>query len=163
MMSERSLIRSAHHSDFESAYEIECQSFLLPWDDELFVLLTRRNGRVPVSRSRQLFMDVLELDKEVIGYIIWEEEYIQGRGHILNLAVSANHRRRGYGRQLLLHGFASMKAAGLKECELEVRVNNSSARSLYESFGMKLISIEQAYYEDEDAAVYMISLSRFNS
>ena len=147
-------VRSAAALDSSRIYQIECESFSLPWDDELFELLSRWHGKIKVSKSNSLFMDILECDTCVIGYIVWEEDYRTNRGHILNIAIDSKYRRRGYGRILLEHVFERMKNGGLSDCELEVRVSNHVARHLYETCGMQLQSIEVGYYIDEDAVKY---------
>ena len=151
-------VRSAAKSDNIRIYQIECESFKIPWDDELFQLLSRWHGKIQISKTRSLFMDILEYEGCVIGYVVWEEDYRNKRGHILNIAVDSKYRRKGYGRKLLEHTFERMKSAGIKECALEVRLSNHAARNLYESSGMHLQSIETEYYVDEDAAEYTRTL-----
>jgi ribosomal-protein-alanine N-acetyltransferase len=147
-------VRNAAKSDNIRIYQIECESFKIPWDDELFQLLSRWHGKIQISKTKSLFMDILEFEDCVIGYVVWEEDYRNNKGHILNIAIDSKYRGRGYGRELLEHTFKKMKSAGIKECVLEVRLSNHAARKLYESSGMHFQSIEAEYYVDEDAAKY---------
>ena len=147
-------VRNAVKSDNIRIYQIECESFKIPWDDELFQLLSRWHGKIQISKTQRLFMDILEYEDCVIGYVVWEEDYRNKKGHILNIAIDSKYRRRGYGRELLEHTFEKMKSTGIKECVLEVRLSNHAARKLYESSSMHLQSIDPEYYVDEDAAKY---------
>jgi ribosomal-protein-alanine acetyltransferase len=152
------VIRKPKESDLERVYQIECESFPLPWEDELFKLLTHRNGRAQAGLAQYLLMDVLDEESIVIGYVIWKENHLTSKGHVLNIAIECNKRRKGYGKRLLHHAFSKMRECGISECILEVRVSNKIARALYESSGMTFHSLEADYYGDEDAAIYIINL-----
>ena len=68
---------------------------------------------------------------------------VNHKGNINGMYVSANYRGRGFGRQLLAYAleFADLKAK-LVQMTLVVNATNTSAISLYESFGFKTFGIE---------------------
>ncbi len=72
------------------------------------------------------------------------DRWQDGVGFVDYLMVGARARRRGLGRALLLHGLATLRAAGLTVGELSVQAENASATRLYESVGMRTVwSIER--------------------
>ncbi len=79
---------------------------------------------------------------------------------ILNIAVKPAMRRQGAGKKILTHVLKEMKKLGVQRAVLEVRVNNTPARGLYESVGFELVGMRKKYYADtgEDACVYALAL-----
>jgi ribosomal-protein-alanine N-acetyltransferase len=57
------------------------------------------------------------------------------RGGITSIAVDAAHRRCGYGRALIAAALTYLREHDADEADLEVRVTNRAAQSLYESYG----------------------------
>jgi len=81
------------------------------------------------------------------------------KGHIVSLAVDKGQRRQGIGFALAEEAMRRMRAAGLKECFLEVRVTNEPAIKLYEKLGFKVIRRVTGYYSDgTDGFIMDISL-----
>lgn len=130
--------------------EIEIGSFSTPWSWESF------RGELGNPDSHAFV--ALE-DSAVVGYIcirrIWDE------GHILNLAVRPDFRRRGIARSLVLRGIEEFRADRCKDVYLEVRVSNHAAIRLYETLGFKRERLRKSYYvlPLEDALVMSLSLS----
>jgi ribosomal protein S18 acetylase RimI-like enzyme len=56
-------------------------------------------------------------------------------GFISDVYVDSEHRRNGFGRQLMLMATNWFRNAGVKRLELQVIVNNPSARKLYTDLG----------------------------
>jgi ribosomal protein S18 acetylase RimI-like enzyme len=52
----------------------------------------------------------------------------------------ATAQRRGVGRALLLHLFATLRARGVTSVELKVHADNPAGRRLYEQVGMTVVS-----------------------
>lgn len=75
--------------------------------------------------------------------------------HVMNLAVDARARRRGFGRFLLRRCLALGERAGVRRALLEVRSGNTAARALYANCGFVLLGRRKAYYAEptEDALV----------
>ena len=72
-----------------------------------------------------------------------KREKVNHKGGISSMYVSASHRGKGLGKQLLAHAlkFADSQAQ-LLQLTLIVNTTNTSAISLYESFGFKMFGIE---------------------
>ena len=103
-------------------------------------------------------MDVIEETNKIVGYAVWETNTRIEEGHILNLAIQADERRKGKGKMLLSHIVAHLKANSIRVCHLEVRASNMPARKLYESNGFVVSGEILGYYFDEDAIVYTMDL-----
>jgi ribosomal protein S18 acetylase RimI-like enzyme len=61
-----------------------------------------------------------------------------GRGSIDTLAVAIDERDRGLGRALLLHAFADLQLAGVRDLTLGVEAQNAAALGLYRSVGLEI-------------------------
>jgi len=124
----------------------------------------------------RLFKDIsyVAIDKSkevVIGYILnkldegesfYYKDKIVKKGHIFSVAVLPEYRGYGIGWGLVALGLYSMIKKGISEVYLEVRKSNSPAIALYKKFGMDVVGIVDAYYEDgEDALVMASPLSEF--
>jgi len=80
--------------------------------------------------------------------------------HITNIAVRPDRRRRGLARNLLGGILEEARQRHLRQVVLEVRPSNTEARTLYESFGFRVVGRRRGYYYDtgEDALVMEIPL-----
>ncbi len=76
---------------------------------------------------------VAEQDGAVVGAVIAGYDGI--RGWIYNLAVLADHRRCGIGRQLLREAESALTALGCPKVNLQVRPTNSQVVSFYQRCG----------------------------
>ena len=81
-------------------------------------------------------------------------------GHITNVAVRPEFRRKGFARKLLQDLIDHARTSGIKSLTLEVRVSNLPAIRLYESFGFKVEGRRKQYYADnrEDALIMWLRL-----
>lgn len=70
-------------------------------------------------------------------------------GRISNVGVDPSRRSQGHGRKILLFALKQLKAAGCKQANLRVHVDNKPALSLYESLGFK-VSRRQKFLIWED-------------
>lgn len=92
-------------------------------------------------------------DAHCAGYMgIWK---IIDEAHITNLAVHPDYRRKGVAKALLLCGLEECYREKIKYLTLEVRVSNTGAIKLYESFGFKSLGVRKKYYQNnnEDALI----------
>jgi len=150
------IIRPGSLDDVDTIVEIERRSFTPPWEKNVFDAIAKRGGKLRVEENVIVIMNVMTLNDIVIGYIVWEEDYDEANGHILNIAITESERNRGYGTKLIQATFSIMMKSGLETCELEVRESNNSARKLYEKVGMMAIDKIVEYYDSEDAILYEI-------
>ncbi|MGE5554030.1 MAG: ribosomal protein S18-alanine N-acetyltransferase [Betaproteobacteria bacterium] len=131
--------------DVEEVLAIEQASFPTPWSRLAFLSELLENERAVYLVARE--------EGKVIGYAgMWR---ILDEGHITNLAVHPDARRRGVGRRLLDALCNLAVARGLRRLTLEVRVSNVAAQHLYESFGFLPAGVRPGYYQDnnEDALI----------
>jgi ribosomal-protein-alanine N-acetyltransferase len=97
---------------------------------------------------------VLDLGGEIAGYYdLW---ICADEAHLLNLAVAAPHRRRGYGERMLKDVIDEALGAGCARVVLEVRSSNAAAVGLYAKFGFTKIGRRPHYYADGEAADVML-------
>ncbi len=106
---------------------------------------------------------VAEKGGKIVGYIMCRIEYgfsffkfnIVRKGHIVSIAVLAEHRRKGLGEAMMLEAMEAMKKRGCEEAFLEVRVSNHPAISLYKKLGFKEVRRIPFYYRDGEEALVM--------
>lgn len=92
---------------------------------------------------------------ENLGYARWGLIPAAGEAELLRIAVRPEARGRGAGRRILRESTEALRALGIAELHLEVRISNTSARHLYESEGWRPAGLRKGYYRDgEDAALY---------
>lgn len=152
------MIRRVRLEDLDEVMKIERQSFPVAWEYSIFLNICLYGGQLSSGDSGQLFMDVIEDSDKTIGYAVWEIDPPSGEGHILNLAIQVDERRKGYGSTLLHHIISHLKTNDINVCHLEVRESNIPARELYESSGFTTSGNVPGYYFDEDAIVYTMDL-----
>lgn len=127
--------------------EIENQSFSHPWSRFAF--------------ERELENSVADytvavLDGEVVAYGgMW---HILDEGHITNIAVRQDMRRKGIGDALVANMLQKGREKGIGAFTLEVRVSNTGAQALYKKHGFESVGIRKKYYPDgEDAMIFWLN------
>jgi [ribosomal protein S18]-alanine N-acetyltransferase len=75
---------------------------------------------------------------------------------LLNMAVAGHARRQGVGRRLLSHLLEYASTHQAAHVFLEVRIDNTAARHLYESVGFEVGRTRKRYYEDGTDALEMM-------
>jgi [ribosomal protein S18]-alanine N-acetyltransferase len=135
-------VRRLAYSDLPAVIAIERRSFPTPWSLAMFVLeLSKPSGLCLAAHSGD----------DLLGYVICSR-YDQV-WHLMNIAVSPDHRRHGVAAQLLQRLFE--EARGVLPFTLEVRVSNHGAIEMYERHGFRAAGIRPRYYHDngEDALI----------
>jgi ribosomal-protein-alanine N-acetyltransferase len=138
--------------DLEDVLAIERVSFSMPWSRGAFLYEMEQNrvARCWVTRE----------GARLVGYLcLWE---VADELHITNIAVHPATRRRGIGRALLRTVLDEARGRGPRLVVLEVRPSNHGARTLYESFGFRVVGRRRGYYYDtgEDALVMEAGLAQ---
>ena len=151
------IIRPVMMKDLKEVLIIEEQCFKKPWNPSVFFLLSDHRGHV-LNHEGEIWMLVAEVEKRVVAYVVWEYEIQQKSGHLLNLAVQDEHRRKGIAGSLFSYVLDSLRRSDVHTCYLEVRESNTPARRFYEKMGIASISRSPYYYEDEDAIIYQFKL-----
>lgn len=128
-----------------AVHRIEVATNPHPWSMALFAdeLRQRRTRCYRVAR----------IGRDVVGYagiILLTEE-----GHVSNVGVVADQRRRGVATALLVAAFTDAVERGATSLTLEVRQSNVAAQRLYHRFGFAPVGIRPRYYTDngEDAVL----------
>ena len=131
-----------HH--INDILEVERECFSDPWSEAMF--LEEISGKVA-------HYYVAVVDNKAIGYMgMWS---LSGEGHITNVAISENHRKKGYAKVLIAHFTEIAQKENLEFMTLEVRASNTPAINLYESFGFVQVGVRKKYYENTEDALLM--------
>ena len=137
-------IRDFAEPDLPAVAAIERRVFSDAWPESFF--------REELSQA-MAWARVAEVEGALAGYLVaWVGA---GAGHVGNLGVIPEARRRGVARALLEDLLEHAGAAGAANLTLEVRVSNFAAQALYRAFGFRLAGLRRGYYRDtgEDALV----------
>nr|WP_254216715.1 GNAT family N-acetyltransferase [Synechococcus sp. CCY 9618] len=79
--------------------------------------------------------------------------------HITLVAVAPGHRRRGFGRRVLVELMDHAALRGATRATLEVAAGNDSGRGLYGALGFRTAGIRHGYYRNgEDALIQWLSM-----
>jgi len=134
-------LRLATVADVPAIAAIEATCFPCPWSERTFAQ--------EVANEFSTFK-VLAAEGEVLGYYdLW---VCADEAHLLNVAVAADYRRRGYGTALLRDAMAEAVRARCTRIILEVRPTNEAAQMLYAVFGFFKIGERPHYYADGERA-----------
>ena len=139
------ILRKGVPGDVDQRVLLEQQCFAVPWSRESLAYELSEN---PLS----LYI-VAEVDSRVVGYVgVWS---IVDEGHITNVAVSPDFRRKHIGMALIGTMIDVTGKQGVKAHTLEVRASNAPAIGLYKKFGFAEEGLRKGYYEDngEDAII----------
>jgi len=109
------------------------------------------------------FLVAQDYTGKIIGYIMWRVEKTPSldslryaiQGHLVSVAVSQEHRKKGVAKALLSNSMIAIKKYKIQEYVLEVRVSNYNAIKLYEQFDFQILNIKKNYYRDGENAYYM--------
>ncbi|MDQ7786103.1 MAG: ribosomal protein S18-alanine N-acetyltransferase [Thermodesulfovibrionales bacterium] len=139
-------IRELREDDIRQIMDIEKESFSTPWTEAAFLAEIYKS----YSLSR-----VLMIGSRLVGYLC--VNLILDEGHILNLAVHPDFRRRGLATRLIHEAFAELKKKGCRFIYLEVRGSNTVAKEFYLQFGFSDAGLRKKYYTNpvEDAVLMM--------
>lgn len=143
-------VRRMTMEDIDEVYEVEKNSFTVPWTKESFFN--------ELSSNYFAVYHVAEYEEKLIGYCgMW---LVLDESQITNIAILPEYRGRGFGEKLLLAVMDVARKRGASIMSLEVRVSNESAQSLYKKLGFQPGGIRKNYYSDnqEDALVMWVKL-----
>lgn len=133
-------IRRFEHGDMGDILEIEHGAFpKTPYPEEIF--------RHYAALSPKTFL-VISNEEEVLGYIIFDSG-----GHVISMAIEGKHRRRGFGKSLVMHALGQTGS----KLWLEVRTQNQGAIAFYRSLGMQTVGKIPGYYGNDDALIMAMS------
>lgn len=85
--------------------------------------------------------------------------HIIDEAHIMNIAVDKSYRKQGIGFAVLQEILGEAKTLDVRAVTLEVRIDNTAAKALYEGAGFILSGIRKDYYgKNEHALIYWLTL-----
>ena len=141
-------IRLATIEDAHAIYEIEQQSFSVPW--RLESVLAELEGA-----ENKLYMAICE-ENHIVGYAgAW---LVYDEGQITNIAVLPSARGKGYGSKLTKQLINECFSRGMHEIFLEVRISNLAALAMYRNLGFSVKGIRKDYYSEPTEDAYIMSL-----
>jgi [ribosomal protein S18]-alanine N-acetyltransferase len=122
---------------------IENASFKDPW--------TMTSFRDLMIQSRMNWAALS--DGKVAGYLI--TQWVLDEIHILNVAVSADYRRKGIASCLMDFLLETGQQQNMQVIYLEVRVTNTPAITFYQKYGFSILATRKRYYRDGENAYIM--------
>lgn len=138
-------VRIAKSSDLDDIYELDMQTFAMPWSKEAL--------SYDILENDNAFVIVAEYEGEFAGYAdIWT---VLDEADLNSIAVRVDFRRKGIGDAIMLAMTEMLSANGVATINLEVRVSNIPAIKLYKKYGFKECGVRPGYYLDngEDALI----------
>ena len=143
-------VRRLAYGDLPSVISIERRSFPTPWSLAMFVL--------KLSKPSGICLAAEDANGGLVGYLVcarYDEVW-----HLMNVAVSAEQRRRGVASELIDRLFG--EAGADSRFTLEVRVSNLPAIAMYEQIGFRSAGRRRRYYHDngEDALIMWLARER---
>lgn len=150
-------IRRMQSEDLPQVFELDRNSFSLPWPERSFRFELENNE---VSRCW-----VAELLPEsgapllVAMIVVW---MIADEVHVATLAVSPEYRRQKIAQRLLAHTLIDAYHSGANSSFLEVRRSNQAAITLYQRFGYREVAVRRNYYKDNQEDAILMDLAPLN-
>ena len=139
-------LRALALRDLPAIERIERRSYPTPWSRSMFAS--------ELSKPSSVCLGAFDADTDVlVGYLIISR-YVDA-WHVMNVAVSPDHRGRGIATALLERLFELTAGDVQRGYTLEVRVSNEPAIRLYERLGFERRGVRRGYYTDnrEDALI----------
>ena len=136
-------VRRLTYADLPQVIAIERRAFPTPWSLAMFVLELSKPTSICLGAAYH---------GDLIGYLVCSRYHTVW--HVMNVAVDPAYRRLRVATALierLLEGTEGSE----ERYTLEVRVSNSEAIKMYESFGFRRAGVRRRYYHDnnEDAMI----------
>ncbi|WP_314923353.1 ribosomal protein S18-alanine N-acetyltransferase [Mogibacterium diversum] len=138
-------VRIAKSSDLDDIYELDVQTFAMPWSKEAL--------SYDILENDNAFVIVAEHEGEFAGYAdIWT---VLDEADLNSIAVRVDFRRNGIGDAIMLAMIEMLSTSGVATINLEVRVSNMPAIKLYKKYGFNECGVRPGYYLDngEDALI----------
>ncbi len=129
----------------DGVLRVEEACFSIPW--------TRKDFERELNENKLAIYRIALLDGEVVGYAgLW---HVVTEGHITNVAVLQEHRRKGIADALMQEMIKIAQEKEMIGITLEVRISNLGAQRLYTKYGFRPEGFRKGYYADtkEDAII----------
>ncbi|MGD0281333.1 MAG: ribosomal protein S18-alanine N-acetyltransferase [Dissulfurispiraceae bacterium] len=144
-------IREMSPGDVHEIAEIEIASYTMPWSETSF--LSEVYSQHSITR-------IAELSGKIIAYVCIKK--VADEGHLLNLTVHSDYRRRGIAKMIFNNAIEDIQANGCRFLYLEVRESNNAAKKMYEKLNFKIVGARKDYYirPTENAVIMMLELKK---
>jgi ribosomal-protein-alanine N-acetyltransferase len=155
-------IRTFRIADLARIMEIERQAFPDAWDENWFLYFYQTNpsGFFVATESKDFVIGYAIVDVESEAEHAWL--FMEGkrlppqRGHLLNIAIDKQWRKKGIGSKLLEKAADYVSERGVNILFLEVQTTNTNARTFYGNRGFKETGkVMTDYYPDGGDAIIM--------
>ena len=147
-------LRRIRPEDLEEVMVIERAAFKHPWSTELFRRELEHDWSTILVAVEPLTSAAKGAERIVAFLIYW---LVHDEVHILNVAVSPEHRRKGIARTLMAETERRANLANASLMTLEVRRSNLGALELYREFDYRAVGVRPNYYVDEgEDAIVMV-------
>lgn len=124
------------NTDLDEVMAIETTAHIQPWSRGNFSdALTQRDDAWVVRSPEHC----------LLGYFV--QTPMVEETHLLTIAVHESRQGQGIGRFLLRHVVNQARSMQMSAVSLEVRVSNTRALALYETFGFRLVGRRKDYYQ----------------
>ena len=125
--------------------DLEKEIFGTAWNNELI--------KQKINNDEFLYW-VYEINSEIVGYLAIQRNFKEL--HILGIGVKEIFRNQSIAKKLTIELIDYFEESKYEQILLEVRVSNSVAINMYESFGFKHYGIREKYYKNEDANLFRL-------
>lgn len=140
------LIRRMTIDDIDEVVKMEQELFSSPWSKADFEYEIEKNAFSNIL--------ILEVDTRIVGYLgMWN---LGDQSQITTLGVSKANQGKGYAKLLMNKCIEITKHLGYPNINLEVRISNYQAISLYKSFGFNVVATRKDYYQDNHEDAYLM-------
>lgn len=129
------ILRDMTEADLDAVLVIERQVHSHPWTRGNFSDALRAGYACKVYETA---------DAEMLGYAVML--LAVDEAELLDIAIAAQHQRRGLGRKLLQEMIALARHRHMRRVVLEVRASNQPAIGLYRDSGFSDIGLRREYY-----------------
>jgi len=152
-------------ADIDQVMQIERASFSAPWSARAYryeitenahstmrIVRPRPRWQGPLGSAVQRLLG--QAPAPVLGYAgAW---HLVDEIHVSTIAVHPDCRRRGLGELLLVSLLERGMELEARRATLEVRVSNIAAQALYRKYGFEILSVQKAYYSDNNEDAYIM-------
>ncbi len=120
--------------DVERVMKVEHEVYEFPWTDKIFSDCIRVGYYCWLALQRQ----------NIVGHAVISVS--AGESHMLNLSISREYQRRGFGKEFIEFLIQQAQAKQAQTMLLEVRPSNTAAINCYNSAGFNEIGLRKDYY-----------------
>jgi mycothiol synthase len=126
--------------DAAALAEVHTASFGAGWTPELYRQFMESPGYAP---ERELVIQAP--DGTFVAFTVVWFDHLNRTGLFEPVGTHQDHRRRGFGRAIVMYGMQQMAAAGMEFATVAHLGHNEAARGLYQACGFRPWYLEDGY------------------